>query len=669
MIINLRSRLMIIVSVFLIPICIFGYLYILKINEEIYFAQKELHGIDYMNSAWHVMLNARQGFISTEIGQNLYNNSILLADKAKRYDSEMDSAKQSGILLQSLAKLDLSKPQLIGAFRFGVIAEDATELYAKVSDGSGITLDPDIDTYYLGDVIVQRVPELLFSLNDLVVASEIALRNERSLLGSQLQLVGKIQRLGAAFEQTQIATQKALSGYVNPEDRKLLQTWINHNKNEAAKIMGLASSINVNMSYGTDMNANLAEIVRQSKNFIFNFDKTWETPANEMQRLLEARIIKLRGATVIPLGIAVGASLLAFYAAYFLCSSILERTWALRQSIDAAASGDIEKDIPFLDMKTEIGSIARAVQRLKISTITTLNEANMLEREAALRSRHEETMRHAASEIRSATSGLILGLRLSSTSLQETISIVCETSADTQMQMADTSCTLQDTARDIDAVANASEEFARSISEITLQTNLSSKVSDEVQKGVRTVDLCVANLRDLASNIGDIVGVISKIASQTNLLALNATIEAARAGEAGRGFSVVAVEVKQLAAQTDAATRDVEMQISRIRAAIAEVSGTVSEINGVVAHSNEVTMSIAGAVQQQSAVSDEIGEHVRNVANRTGLASVAVNEVTNLAIQASEQVNNLQEMSSDLTERANNLEQRVEAVIEAMMAA
>ncbi len=76
----------------------------------------------------------------------------------------------------------------------------------------------------------------------------------------------------------------------------------------------------------------------------------------------------------------------------------------------------------------------------------------------------------------------------------------------------------------------------------------------------------IRELSQAAARIGDFIGLISNIASQTNLLALNATIEAARAGDAGKGFSVVASEVKELASQTAKATDEIESQISAIQA-------------------------------------------------------------------------------------------------------
>ena len=130
-------------------------------------------------------------------------------------------------------------------------------------------------------------------------------------------------------------------------------------------------------------------------------------------------------------------------------------------------------------------------------------------------------------------------------------------------------------------------------------------------------------------------------------------------GTAGKGFSVVAGEVKQLAAQTALATHDVDGQIKMIQSAIAEVEKTAQNINEVVARSNSVTVSIATAIQQQSAVSDDIGENVRKVANQTNQASRAVDEVTAMAVETGERIKALTSMSSDLRMKADGLEYSV----------
>ena len=117
-------------------------------------------------------------------------------------------------------------------------------------------------------------------------------------------------------------------------------------------------------------------------------------------------------------------------------------------------------------------------------------------------------------------------------------------------------------------------------------------------------------LADAAQKIGDVIKLIQDIAQQTNLLALNATIEAARAGQAGRGFSVVASEVKALSVQTAKATEEIAGQIQAVQTSSGSAVNAIQRITKRMKDINEHTASIAASVGQQSAVTNEISQNV-----------------------------------------------------------
>jgi len=104
---------------------------------------------------------------------------------------------------------------------------------------------------------------------------------------------------------------------------------------------------------------------------------------------------------------------------------------------------------------------------------------------------------------------------------------------------------------------------ASAVTDVSTQVDQTTQIAAAAAKEAKTTDSEIAELANGQERIGDVVGLIKRIADQTNLLALNATIEAARAGEAGRGFSIVAQEVKSLSIQTARATEDIARKAPR----------------------------------------------------------------------------------------------------------
>lgn len=181
------------------------------------------------------------------------------------------------------------------------------------------------------------------------------------------------------------------------------------------------------------------------------------------------------------------------------------------------------------------------------------------------------------------------------------------------------------------AASSAAEELNSSITEISRQVAQSADITTQAVNKARQTGTAVQVLADSADRIGQVVSLITKIASQTNLLALNATIEAARVGDAGKGFAVVAQEVKALSHQTAVATEEIEIQINAIQQATAASVTAIQEITSTIEQSGEIAASIASAVGQQSSATAEIARNVERSATNAHDVTTNISGVNKMA--------------------------------------
>jgi methyl-accepting chemotaxis protein len=282
--------------------------------------------------------------------------------------------------------------------------------------------------------------------------------------------------------------------------------------------------------------------------------------------------------------------------------------------------------------RDEIGSMARTLLRSNAEGIRQM-EAEKRRAEATASASRKAERGQLADKFQTAIGHIVEAVKAASVKLEGAARSLAATAETTQQRSSTVATAAAEASINVQSVAMASDELGCSVNEIAHQVLDSSKIAAEAVKQAQSTDARLAELSHSASRIGGVVKLITAIAEQTNLLALNATIEAARAGEAGRGFAIVAQEVKALASQTAKAAEEIGTQISDMQRAIKESVGAIKEIGGTLARISEISASVASAVEEQGAATREIARNVQHAAGSTSQLATTITQVRDVASQ------------------------------------
>ncbi|VVP70777.1 Methyl-accepting chemotaxis protein McpS [Pseudomonas fluorescens] len=529
--------------------------------------------------------------------------------------------KEQGAVIDAY-KVSLSKMR--GAYRAGNSAREQMTANAETAS----TLINDINT---------RVQQLPPSDQRFEQFQAISAAKEAFLL-ARYEVRGYIATTNADTEQkavaqldAAIASVKSLNAQladIQPQALRQLETALGNYRSALQAYKTASNEIVVARKEMTDEGAAIVSLSEQL-----------------YQIQLDRRDAESAQARTLQLFSTVLALLVGLIAAVLITRQI---TGPLRETlavVDRIASGDLSHDVR-VTRRDELGVLQQGIARMGVT-------------------------------LRDLISGIRDGVTQIASAAEELSAVTEQTSAGVNSQKVET-----------DQVATAMHEMTATVQEVARNAEQASQAAaaadGEAREGDKVVNEAIAQIERLASEvvrsteamsvlqqesdkIGSVMDVIKAVAEQTNLLALNAAIEAARAGEAGRGFAVVADEVRGLAQRTQKSTEEIEGLVAGLQNGTQQVSAVMNSsrvltdssvaltrkageslesITRTVSNIQSMNQQIAAAAEQQSAVAEEISRSIINVRDVSEQTAAASDETAKSSVELARLGNQLQMMVS-----------------------
>eukprot|EP00903_Cladosiphon_okamuranus_P002061 g2059.t1 len=349
---------------------------------------------------------------------------------------------------------------------------------------------------------------------------------------------------------------------------------------------------------------------------------------------------------MLTLAIALGVAFVVL-----LSMAIVRPIRSLTEAMLKLKDGDTNLDLPAAIREDEIGHMAKAVatfsdrerERMRLEAETAASQQQVR--------RRQDTVDALVAEFRQDIETALDAVTGNMQQLDNTAEQLSGIARTTTSRSEDVSTASSQASQNVQTVAAATEELSNSVQEVGRQVGDTLTRVEEASRATRTSNDQIRGLSASAERIGAVVQLIQDIAEQTNLLALNATIEAARAGEAGKGFAVVASEVKSLAGQTAKATDEISSQVTEIQqsthAAVEAISGIMAMMEGV----NETAAAMASSVEQQAEATAEISSGVSQAADQTASVSENIGDLSRGSGETSQSAREVEEVAGAATKR------------------
>ncbi|MFC7419038.1 methyl-accepting chemotaxis protein [Iodobacter arcticus] len=632
-----------------IGICFLGYSLYKVTETNRLFSAREQQGMAYIQP-WLSLQADLQPLRAAKVAGLAANNSAWIGELEKvlaspeqtqlvkdlGFDSQRDALRQSWDEFRKQATED---PKNIEE-SYAKLSSKMTQHISDACDQSNLTLDPDIDTYYLMDTVCFRLPAYQDLLGEHMARGSIALKTEQA--GQATRLI-ELRPLAQQNLDLSIGNLIRVGNY-NAEMSKHFDSALNAMSSQYSKLQSELSPVSLE-SKTAEMLPTLLQLHQQGSKAQEELNQSLQASLN---KLLQVRVDGLTEQRNRYMGTSIIALILisllgwAFYRA--LSMQLGSDPNTVVALVKLIAEGNLAVPIP----PSADGSLLQAIDSM------------------------QKDLRSMVAETQIATT-LLGDIAIE---YAKTVASI----ADMAVRQSETTQMVSSAVEQLSTSIAESASYAKNALELGTQSEVQAIQSvaevdsafgqmQQIADSINTVSTSINHLSTESTRISSLVGVIREIADQTNLLALNAAIEAARAGEQGRGFAVVADEVRKLAERTSSSSAEIVGVLSKVQHAtqdavhsmnrsVAEVERNSDMSQKVSSSVNTMREQMSGVVLQLRAISDTLveqrtaSEHVAMHVEAIAREADGSRAYTEKGLHASEE---LQQVASRLQESVSKL--------------
>jgi len=629
------------------------------LHEDVLFSQKEVEGVKLLSPVKNLMLSTQKLRGTTA---SYLSGNVALKEKVQALTAEVNAklkAVNESFSQTPLEGLDTLVSEInkdlttlmaqassleskVAFEKYTSIIQKELDLIVFTGDNSNLILDPEIDSFYLMDAVVNKLPVILENTGKMRGLGSVIL-NKKMIDNSQIATLmtfqslaqGNLDGLKNGFSSA-YGENSSLKEKLDAEKNSLLE-----------KFKIFKSTLNTHV-IGTQ-NISSSQFFSQGTEVMTAADVLYEKSEVELTKLLEKRVANLESkVTTLLIETAIFMVLLSliFQAFYHSVSGTVNSV--VRQLKEIEESKDLTRDL-HVESKDELQDIAKAYNSFRASIQATMQDAL---RAVDSSNANAMQMQNESNEIDT-----------NSKDMSQVISQMAQKGEEIKEELATSKELAQNSKEQIETAYETLQKATESIQRLDAQVEESSHKEMEMADKIN-------QLSQDANDVKNVLGVINDIAEQTNLLALNAAIEAARAGEHGRGFAVVADEVRQLAEKTQKSLSEINATINVIMQNITEASSEMNQNAQDISSMTETSREVLKEVEWVNTIMNEATKQIDNSAksiekNAEGVELMAkdLQDTDKLSESNSEKIASISKSSSALAGKVNEIKEKVDAFL------